>query len=629
MNRGLFMHGMIGKILRVNLSNSKTSTFSSEPYFEHYLGGRGIASRIYWEEVPPEVKPFDPENKLIFVNGPLVGTGAQAATIMAVVGKSPCAFPESYCYGFFAGYVGTELKKAGYDGIVVEGCASEPVYILIDDSKVEIRKASSMWGKSTYSTAEIIQKEHGESAKYITIGVSGEKKVRTSIALASYESTLSCGFAAVMGSKNLKAIVIKGSGTISVADPDKLKELTRYSYDISKRVHLAIPPQILHSGHGHLLEVVGKGNCFKCGSTCIRNVYRYGKRDDLVAMRRCQSMEYYLPWFYGKDDEPIETLFYEPVLANDYAIESFELENMVRWLYACHKAGCLTDKETGLPLSKIGTMEFLKKWLHSIAYREGFGDILAEGLVRAKEKVSSKCQALLSPLIAPIGRHDLAPSRAIVAHALIYPMEPRIHQPLIHQIGFVKGAWGLNRSQPSLSPVSTKVFHKIAKAFWGSEEAGDLSSYEGKSLAAIKIQNRVYLHDSLGLCNFTWPIDYSFNTPNHVGDPELEGKLYSAVTGLDAGKLGEYSKNIVNLQRAILVREGRKIPEADYPPEFNFIEPLGADPHGRPVTVPGSDEEVVIATGKVIDRNKFTNLLKEYYHLRGWNPETGLPYERL
>jgi len=619
------MYRMLGKILRVNLSNSKTSTFSSEPYFEHYLGGRGIASRIYWEEVPPEVKPFDPENKLIFVNGPLVGSGAQAATIMAVVGKSPCAFPESYCYGFFAGYVGTELKKAGYDGIIVEGCATEPVYILIDDNKVEIRKASSMWGKSTYSAAEIIQKEHGESAKYITIGVSGEKKVRTSIALASYESTLSCGFAAVMGSKNLKAIVIKGSGAISVANPDKLKELTRYSYSISKRVHLAITPGIIMTGHDHLLEVVGKGNCFKCGSICLRNVYRYGKRDDLVAMRRCQPLEYYLPWLYGKDDEPIETFFNAPVLANDYAIESFELESIIKWLYACHQAGYLSDKETGLPLSKIGTRGFLEKLLHSIAYREGFGDILAEGLVRAAEKVSTKAQSLISPDVAPIGQKSHCSPRAFTAYALIYPMEPRIHQPLNHGTIFLWTAWAMNQSNPDISPVTTKVFYDIAKAFWGSEEAGNLSSYEGKALAAIKIQNRVYLHDSLGLCNFTWPIDYSFNTPNHVGDPELEAKLFNAVTGKPGEKLDKYTETIFNLQRAILIREGRKTPEADFPADYNFTEPLKVDHFGRPTIVPGGDQEVIDATGKVLDRNNFSNMLKEYYRLRGWNEETGIP----
>ncbi len=620
------MYGMTGKILRVNLSNSKISTFSSEPYVEHYLGGRGIASRIYWEEVPPEVKPFDPENKLIFVNGPLVGTGAQAATVMAVAGKSPSAFPESYCYGFFAGYVGTELKKAGYDGIIVEGCTPEPAYIWINDNKVEIRKAASMWGKSAYSAAEIIQKEHGESAKYITIGVSGEKKVRTAIALASHESTLSCGFGAVMGSKNLKAIVVKGSGTISVASPDKLKELNRYSYSISKRVHLAIPPQVLHSGHGHLLEVVGKGNCYKCGSICIRNVYRYGKRDDLVAMRRCQSMEYYLPWLYGRDDEPIETFFYAPVLANDYAIESFELENMVRWLYACHQAGCLTEQETGLPLSKIGTMGFLEKWLHSIAYREGFGDILAEGQLRAGEKISAQARALFSHLVTAIGQYETTPTRAFVYQSLLIPMEPRSHQPLLHANIFVFEGWMANlMDHRGQSPIDTKVYHEVAKAFWGSEAAGDVSSYEGKPLAAVKIQNRVYLHDSLGLCNFTWPIDYSFSTANHVGDPELEGKLFSAVTGLDAGKLDEYSKNIIDLQRAILVREGRKTPEADYPKEYLFTEPIIEN---HPIMVPGPTGPIDV-TGNKLDKQKYTSMLHEFYKLRNWDPKTGMPNDKI
>jgi aldehyde:ferredoxin oxidoreductase len=316
------MYGMTGKILRVNLSDSRISTFSTEPYIEHYLGGRGIASRLYWEEVPPEVKPFDPENKLFFVTGPLVGTGAQAATVMAVAGKSPGSFPESYCYGFFAGYVGSELKKAGYDGLIIEGCATEPMYLWIND-RVQLRKAASLWGQNAYSAGASLENEHGKDTKWIAIGVSGERKVRTAIALASYESTLSCGFGAVMGSKNLKAIAVKGTGGISVAHQDKLVELTRYSYQISKRLHLAIPPHIEMTGHGHLLEVLRKGNCFKCGSSCIRNVYRYGQRQDLIAMRRCQSMEYYLPWLYGKDDEPIETLFDAPTLANDYSIDTF------------------------------------------------------------------------------------------------------------------------------------------------------------------------------------------------------------------------------------------------------------------------------------------------------------------
>ncbi len=615
------MYGMTGKMLRVNLSDSRISTFSTESYTRHYLGGRGIASRLYWEEVPPEVKPFDPENKLIFVNGPLVGTGAQAATVMAAAGKSPSTFPESYCYGFFAGYIGTELKKAGYDGIIVEGCASEPAYLWINDGQAEIRKAAALWGKSAYRTGAALENEHGKDVKWITIGVSGEQKVRTAIAVASYESTLSCGFGAVMGSKNLKAIAVKGSGDISVASREKLADLTRYSYKISKRVHMAIPKQITMTGHGHLLEVVGKGNCFKCGSVCIRNVYRYGKRQDLTAMRRCQSMEYYLPWFYGKDDEPIETLFDAPTLANDYSIDTFELENILRWLYACHQAGCLSERETGLPLSAIGTRGFLEKLLHAIAHREGFGDILAEGQLRAGFKFSDPVRELFSHKVNGVGQYETTPTRQFVVQSLLIPMEPRAHQPLLHATSFAMRAWDLNLSDPDLSPIDTNVFHKVAEAFWGSEEAGDIASYEGKPLAAVKIQDRVYLHDSLGLCNFTWPITYSFSTPSHVGDPSLEGKLYSAVTGLPEDRLEEYSQRIVDLQRAILIREGRKLPEADYPREYLFTEPLTPD---RPVMVPGPHGPIDIS-GNKLDREKHRLMLQEFYLRRRWNPKTGMP----
>ena len=171
------MYGIMGKMLRINLSNSTVSTFSTEPYAEHYLGGRGIVSRLYWEDVPPGTKPFDVANKLIFANGPLVGTGAQAATVIAVAGVSPSAYPEGYCYGFFAGYVGAELKKAGYDGMIIEGSAAGPVYIWIQDKKIEIKSAASLWGKSAYASGAAIESTHGKDVQWLTIGVSGEKRV--------------------------------------------------------------------------------------------------------------------------------------------------------------------------------------------------------------------------------------------------------------------------------------------------------------------------------------------------------------------------------------------------------------------------------------------------------------------
>ncbi|HUT67793.1 MAG TPA: aldehyde ferredoxin oxidoreductase N-terminal domain-containing protein [Dehalococcoidales bacterium] len=617
------MHGWMGRILHVDLNNAAITEFSTQPYAEKYLGGRGIASRLYWERVKPETRAFDPENRLIFVTGPLVATGAQGATRMSVVGKSPMAYPEGYCYGNIGGFFAAELKRAGWDGIVITGRSPDPVYLYINNDKVELRDASSLWGNGAYRVEEMLRQVHGEKARFLTTGIAGENLIRSAVIFGSHQSTATAGFGAVMGSKKLKAIVVKGTGKPSVADPDKLTELNRYTVKISQRVHLAVPPLITATQHGHLLEVRSKGGCDRCGIACIRNLYRYGQR--LEGYRRCQAMEYYLPWRYGLDDEPVDTLFDAPTLANDYSIGTFELQSIIDWLYACFKSGVLTDEETGLPLSRIGTREFLEKLLHSIAYREGFGGILADGLVRAGEKVSAQARKMFSHTIAPVGQQDLAPPRAIVAHALIYPMEPRIHQPLIHEISFVNAAWSINLMQPGSTGVTTGVFHEIAKAFWGSEAAGDLSSYEGKALAAQKIQNRTYTKDSLGLCDFAWPITYSFATPDHVGDPTLEAKLFTAVTGADAGELAPCAERIASVQRAIMVREGHRVPEDDFPPEFNFTEPLGSGPRGGKVMVPGPRDEAVDATGNVLDRDKFSGMLREYYRLRGWDEETGLP----
>jgi aldehyde:ferredoxin oxidoreductase len=557
------------------------------------------------------------------MTGPLVATGVQAANRLSVVSKSPMAYPEGYCYGNIGGFFGAELKKAGFDGVVITGRASKPVYLLIQDGEADLRDASSLWGQGAYRASQMLQKTHGERVRFLTTGVAGESGVRSAIILGSHESTSTGGFGAVMGSKNLKAIVAKGTKRPTVADHARLKELNRYTITLSKRLRLSIPPIITAANRGHLMEVIGKGGCYQCTMECVRGFYRYGQK--LEGFRRCQAMEYYLPWRYNKEDEPVDTIFDAPTLANDHSICTFELQSIIDWLYSCHKSGAITEAEIGLPLSKIGTREFLEKLLHAIAYREGFGNIMAEGLIRARERVTPPARQLFGNSIAPIGQNDLAPPRAIVVHALLYPMEPRVHQPLIHETSFVRAAWAVNRMQPGTTPVTNSVFHAIAKAFWGSEAAGDLSSYEGKALAAKNIQNRTYLKDSLGLCDFGWPICYSFNSPDGVGDPELEGRLFSVVTGLPIEQLGLCAERISIQQRAILLREGRKIPEADYPPEFNFTQPLQTDSRGQPVMVPGPGDEIVAASGKMLDREKFTNMLKEYYRLREWDEETGLP----
>jgi len=204
-------------------------------------------------------------------------------------------------------------------------------------------------------------------------------------------------------------------------------------------------------------------------------------------------------------------------------------------------------------------------------------------------------------------------------------MEPRVHHLLLHEIGFVYVAWAFNQRQPGLTPVTTEVFYQIAKTFWGSEQAGNLSTYEGKAGAAVKIQNRCYIKDSLGLCDFAYPITYSFNTPDHVGDPDLEADIFTAVTGVTGDKLEQVAERICNLQRKILVREGRSLPEADFPLELNFNEPLQSIPNFELAIVPDTDRGSIEVTGNRLDKDKFSKMLKEYYRLRGWNEESGLP----
>jgi aldehyde:ferredoxin oxidoreductase len=616
------MKGLMGKILHVKLNHCEITQFPTEPYAHLYLGGRGIASRIYWEKVKPKTKAFDRENCLIFMTGPLVATGVQGASRLSVVGKSPMTLPEGYCYGNIGGFIGPEIKKAGFDGIVIEGCAPKPMYLWVHDNGVELLDASSLWGQGVYRVRDYLHRAHGEKVKMITTGVAGEKKVRTAVLVATHDSTVSAGFGAVMGSKNLKAIVVKGTGRPLVADSNGLKELNRYTQHISKRFRLSTPPSLI--GQKPVVECIGKGDCYQCGLECIRG--RYKTTSGREGYRKCQSMEVYMPWRFSKKDESVDTFFDAPTLCNEYSLCTFEVRNVIEWLYACHQSGCLSEEDTGLPLSQIGTREFLERLLHSIANRQGFGDILAEGLVRAVRQVPDQARAMLTHAAVPIGWGDWQPPRAFVAHGLLNAMEPRMHMPLLHQMAHLRARWQARLAHPHLSQVTSNVFRAVAKLFWGSEEAANLSTYEGKALAAKKIQDRMYLIESLGLCSFAWPIMDSFNTADHVGDPALEAKIFCAVTGMADDEFNRYAERIVNLQRTILVQEGRRVPESDLIPEYNFTEPFTTDPIGRELVIPGPGEEVVSTVGNILDREKFMGMLKEYYNLRGWNPETGLPH---
>jgi aldehyde:ferredoxin oxidoreductase len=615
------VYGWTGKILDVDLSTGMISEIETRKYSRKYLGGRGMASRIYWERVAPQTGVFDSQNHLILMTGPLVATGAQGATRMSIAGKSPMTYPEQYCYGNLGGLFPAELKKAGWDGIIITGQAPVPQYLWIEDNQVELRDGDCLRDLNTFDTADKILKIHGKTTRFLTTGISGKNLVRSAVLFGSHNSTSTAGFGAVMASKNLMVIAVKGGGRPVVANSEKIKELNRLTVRLSKRLDLSIPPDITMSHHGHLLERMGRGGCYQCTLDCIRNRYRYGQREELVANRRCQAMEYYLPWSYGQNKEPIDTLFRAPDIANDWGICTFELRNIINWLYACYSDGILTESGTGLPLSGIGTRDFLEKLLKTISLREGIGDILAEGLVRAVERFSAEAKAKLDPMVHPVGELDANMPRSKPVHAILDTMEPRMNRPLVHA-GFARTAWLFNHLKPGSNPITPGVFREIARIFWGSKEAADFSSYEGKALAAIKIQNRNYMEDCLGLCDFAYPLAYSFSKPDGVGDPDLEARYFKAVTGMDEKEIDMSIERAVNIQRAIQLREGRKVPEDDFPPEVNFTTPINT---GGRLIVPGPGDEPVDMTGAILDRDKFIGMLREYYCLRGWNENSGKP----
>ncbi|MEJ2245494.1 MAG: aldehyde ferredoxin oxidoreductase C-terminal domain-containing protein [Acidobacteriota bacterium] len=564
------VNGWVGRILRVDLTTGEFEKIPTMDYAERYLGGRGLASRLYWEQVRPETAAFDPGNRLIFMTGPLAAAGAQGCSRMSVSGKSPMAYPEGYCYGSLGGFFPAEVKKAGLDGIVLDGRADRPLCLVVEYENVVLKDAAHLWGKTACSVEDIIKKEHGHKARF---GV---------------------------------------------------KELAAYTRELKNTVSLAILPKIGMTGHGHLVEALGQRHCYQCALTCSKYVYRIGRNRDMTGLRGCQSMEYYLPWIYGQKEE-IKTFFDAPELANDYSIGTFELGPMIEWLWACYQKGVYTDDELGLPLSKTGSREFLESLLRSIAFREGFGDLLAEGMVRIRNRVKTEAAALFPNSVAPIGSMDGVPPRVYITHALIYPFEPRMHPIGVHEIDYLAIPWNVHMQDPSSPGLKPEHYLEIARKWWGSEEAADQTHYRGKATAARNIQNRTYLRDSLGLCDFVYPITYSFSRFGPVGDPDLEGKIFTAITGQPASDLDDYAERIFNMQRLIRVREGHQVPKDDYPPEFNFTEKFELSIHGTAMTMPGPGARPVDATGRVLDRNKCVEMLGEYYDLRGWSRSTGLP----
>ena len=405
-----------GKILRVDLSSGKIEKQDLDFDFAHkYIGGRGFGSRVLYNEVPPEVAPLDPANRLIFTPGALFGTAVPAASRTTATAKSPVT--EMFGDGHSSGHWGSLLKSAGYDQLIIQGAAEKPVYLWIDNDRVEIRDAKHLWGKSNMETNESLLETHGSrEIGTLSIGPAGEKKVRLACIFSDgiMGTFARTGIGAVMGSKNLKAVATRGTGDVGIVDIEAFKKAyqdylqviavdpyvppaTKYGtcrfmyHRVKFGIHGAnnwrlgdfdwkpLDPEVFRSDYQ-----IKASACPMCPVRCRRE-YRIstGKYAGTVTKLEWETIARCMTC--GVNDP--EAVIYFSHLCNQYGLDVEGMGDTIAFAMECFEKGLISEKETeGLRLA-FGNSDALMEITRRIAYREGLGDLLAEGSLRAARAI--------------------------------------------------------------------------------------------------------------------------------------------------------------------------------------------------------------------------------------------------
>jgi aldehyde:ferredoxin oxidoreductase len=617
--------GYAGKILRVDLSSGTTTEVPTSDYADRFLGGRGVMSKIYWDEVSPEVSAFDPENRLMFATGPLAGLPEIGSGRCEVTGKSPAPAPEHFCYCNLGGRWGAQLKFAGYDAIVVHGRSEKPVYLFIHDDGTQLRDASPLWGKGSNETRELLKGELGNSVRVAAIGPAGENMVTMANILADNDASGSGGLGAVMGSKRLKAVAVQsGKKGVKVAQPERLRELISYYRRLRPTFHYVPILDELIKPYGEVGTARKKDPCHGCLGNCMRAVYQ--SKDGKIGKWQCGSAFYYIRqaarYYGGWSEIPFDA----NRLADWYGVDIYVVELMMYWLNRCYTAGVITDESIGIPFSKLGSWEFIETLLRKLSLREGFGDVLAQGIVKAADSLGPGARAQLKQYIAQCDEFQAYGPSYLIYPAIMYAMEPRRPLPQIHEIAVPIDYWLEWLDGVEGAYLSTDVLRAIAKRFWGGELAVDFSTLEGKALAVKMVQDREKVKECLILCGWMWPITHIESSSDHVGDATLESKMLSAVTGREVDEEGLYriGERVFNLYRAILVREGHRGRDHDVLPDTWYSKPNKLDLLNPMFWLPGKDGELISRKGATIEKEDLERMKDEYYQLRQWDVATGL-----
>ena len=618
--------GWAGNILRIDLSRKKIVREPTERYARQFIGGRGVNVKILFDEINPRISAFDKDNLLIFGVGPLAGASPLCSSRTEVTTKSPQLTAGFLGQSNFGGHFGSELVYAGFDHIVIRGIAEKPTYLWINNDEVELKDATHLWGKGCIETQATIQGDLAdEDIEVAAIGPAGENRVAyASIVHQTSDAAGRMGTGAVMGSKMLKAVAVRGTGKIDVACPERLaeeveeaysaitsapmyKELSTYGWSGSVVSNLKIGFGVVGNfelGYWEPLVKYGDGKffvdkyavksvgCQGCPVRCMHFVEVPGVG---AGVHHCLS--------YGSFTMPIwnhdtRFMFRLSQLCNHYGLDFGSVGGIIGWLTElCHRNILDYRDLDGIELRR-GDKEAILTLVDKIVKREGIGNVLAEGTLKAARKIGKGSEEYVMHTRG-MDKHPYE-FRAFHGYALATSIASRGDVIRINptwEIGYYLSTYDANA-------IRENAMKFVGKEKW--EKALDPNEYEGKAEMVYYFENATIAVDCLSFCKHVIPYHISYSL-------EIPVNLYNAITGdeMTVDRILETSVKIRNIERAFEAREGLTRSDDTLPERF-FTEPVSGG----------------VSNGKILDRAKFEMMKDEYYALRKWNVETGNPERR-
>jgi aldehyde:ferredoxin oxidoreductase len=584
-----------------------------------FLGGRGINAKLLYERVPSGIDPLGPDNVLILGPGTLTGTSAPSSGRTSITCKGPAT--GLYLKVSVGGHLGAELKYAGYDYAIIHGVAKEPVYLWVDDDSVEIRDARHLWGLGTRETDRAIKEELGdEDVEVGVIGPAGENKVLFSCIIFSlYNSASRGGPGAVMGSKNLKAVAVRGTGGLAVAEADEFFELaartrrelsqdagtnTLHRWGTSGSLPDLNEMEMLPSYNfnqvriddaeklsGQYMEdegyLTGRESCFACSTACHRFVrtleHKYGEvRDSGPELETVLSL--------GAECGIIDTeaVIKGNQLCNDSGMDVISVGHVISWAMECYEKGLINGKQADDLDLRFGNVESQLELIRRIALREGLlGDLLANGTKQAAEEVGGDSWkwAIQAKGLEQSG----VDTRMAKSYALAFAVNPRGPDHLMTEtfaeFGFTEEA------------------RALIKKITGDEKFADPTLLEKRADIVLWHEDCYAATEALGFCVFTSTAAFAVN-------PHNMSRLFGHALGVEFSeeKLMRAGRRTVNLERCFNVREGAR--RADDTLPWRMMN----------TPVPEGPQE-----GMVTDKEMLDRLLDQYYEAHGWDVGTGIP----